>query len=336
MLILMMIGLGVGISSAVTPILLSEIASDENRGTITTLNQLFITLSIFVAAMISYGFVKYVNHGWQYVLALGGCVPSLIFILFQVMIPESPKWLVTQNRLEEARLILLRLRSISICTQTQINDMVEQEIQSMLLELDEGKNSVKSTNQSSIGKSNDSNNPILLNSNDDYSLNNTNSSSSIDNKQVEWRDVLIYKKSLIIGCGLMFFQSMTGINTVIFYSTTIFGYAGFDNSILATALVCFINFSSTFICTYIIDYFGRKQLLRWGVYVMLVSLIVLSSVLIQGSSGPTSGLIAVITVLVYIIGFAFGLGAVCWVVMSEIMPTNLRAKAMSLFLSINW
>jgi len=41
-------------------------------------------------------------------------------------------------------------------------------------------------------------------------------------------------------------------------------------------------------------------------------------------------------VLTFMIGFAMGLGAVVWVLMSEIMPTKLRAKAMSLFLSINW
>lgn len=41
-------------------------------------------------------------------------------------------------------------------------------------------------------------------------------------------------------------------------------------------------------------------------------------------------------VLIFVIGFAVGLGAVVWVLMSEILPTKLRAKAMSLFLSINW
>lgn len=42
---------------------------------------------------------------------------------------------------------------------------------------------------------------------------------------------------MVIGCGLMFSSAMSGINTVIFYSSTIFGFAGFDEAILATAAV---------------------------------------------------------------------------------------------------
>jgi hypothetical protein len=51
---------------------------------------------------------------------------------------------------------------------------------------------------------------------------------------------------MVIGCGLMFFSAMSGINTVIFYSSTIFGFAGFDEAILATAAVGgFENLSSS-------------------------------------------------------------------------------------------
>ena len=71
---------------------------------------------------------------------------------------------------------------------------------------------------------------------------------------------------------------------------------------------------------------------------MLAALLVLSMVLWFGNDmgDQTQGIIAVLAVLVYVIGFAGGNGAVCWTVMSEVMPTRLRAKAFSLFLSINW
>lgn len=59
-------GLGVGIESVVVPVLLSEIASDATRGTITTMHQLFLTVGIFMASVCGYGFVMYVEHGWQY------------------------------------------------------------------------------------------------------------------------------------------------------------------------------------------------------------------------------------------------------------------------------
>lgn len=82
-------GIGVGTASSVPSVLLAEIATDETRGTITTLHQvkqlwapflwavrrltsyrlsqLGITTGIFFASILGYGMVTYVNHGWQYI-----------------------------------------------------------------------------------------------------------------------------------------------------------------------------------------------------------------------------------------------------------------------------
>lgn len=60
-------GFGVGLESVVVPVLLSEIATADTRGTITTLHQLQITFGIFIAGIVGYGFVENVNHGWVYV-----------------------------------------------------------------------------------------------------------------------------------------------------------------------------------------------------------------------------------------------------------------------------
>lgn len=61
---------------------------------------------------------------------------------------------------------------------------------------------------------------------------------------------------------------MTGINSVVFYSTTIFGLAGFSQSIIGTALFGITNFCMTFVATYLIDKMGRKVLLLGGTYTM--------------------------------------------------------------------
>ena len=58
-------------------------------------------------------------------------------------------------------------------------------------------------------------------------------SSQTDGKEeATWEEVFNYRPGTMIGCGLMFFQAMTGINSVTFYSTTIFGLAGFSQSII--------------------------------------------------------------------------------------------------------
>lgn len=161
------------------------------------------------------------------------------------------------------------------------------------------------------------------------------SKSSEQNATVSWREVFSSRRGIIIGCMLMFIQAFTGINTVVFYSTTIFGFAGFKQAILATSSFASVNFLATIFSAYIIDIYGRKILLFSGTCIMCVALVILSAALLSDDSSNT-GLFAVMAVLLYVFGFAIGLGAVVWVMMSELIPTRSRSKAVSLFLTINW
>lgn len=102
---------------------------------------------------------------------------------------------------------------------------------------------------------------------------------------------------------------------MIFYSTTIFGFAGFNESILATASVGLVNVATTIVSARLVDQWGRKTLLMLGTTIMTVALFALSIDLWAGNGmGQTAqGAIAVIAVLVFVFGFAIGLGAVAWV-----------------------
>jgi MFS family permease len=64
-------GFGVGMESVIVPVLLSEMAAADTRGTITTLHQLQLTLGIFVCGIVGYGFVTYADHGWVYIQVRG-------------------------------------------------------------------------------------------------------------------------------------------------------------------------------------------------------------------------------------------------------------------------
>jgi len=160
--------------------------------------------------------------------------------------------------------------------------------------------------------------------------------SAESNAAVSWKEVFVSKRGVVIGCMLMLIQAFTGINTVVFYSTTIFGFAGFKQAILATSSFASVNFLATIFSAYIIDIYGRKILLFCGTCTMCVALVILSASLLSSSDSNSSGLVAVFAVLLYVFGFAIGLGAVVWVMMSELIPTRSRSKAVSLFLTINW
>ena len=103
-------GLGVGIESVVVPVLLSEIASPDTRGTITTLHQLMITFGIFVAGLLGFAFVNYVSSGWVGVQAMIA-IPAVLMLVCMPLVPESPKWLLIRGKKEEAVATMKSLRS---------------------------------------------------------------------------------------------------------------------------------------------------------------------------------------------------------------------------------
>lgn len=140
-----------------------------------------------------------------------------------------------------------------------------------------------------------------------------------------------------IGLLMMFFSAMTGINAVIFYSTTIFANAGVSEPILCTIAVDILNVILTMLSGYLVDKLGRKILLITGTWIMFTSLVLLGFVLLFLYKIETlRTVVSILGVLTYVCGFAIGLGAVQWVVVSEVVKTRLRSKAYSLFVTTNW
>lgn len=127
---------------------------------------------------------------------------------------------------------------------------------------------------------------------------------------------------MIIGSGLMFFSAFTGINSIIGYSSDIFLYAKVESAFLATVSVNAVNVIATIVSIGLVDKFGRTILLKISCATMMITLATLSFDLLyleKVASESIIGPIAVACVLIYMAGFAIGVGAVCWVVMNEIM-----------------
>ncbi len=145
---------------------------------------------------------------------------------------------------------------------------------------------------------------------------------------------------LLIGIGMMFMQICTGINTIIYYTATIFTAAGFTNTLsalYATIGVGFVNFFMTFIAILFTDKLGRKPLLYAGLSGMTVSLFVLGgSFYLIDTLGENLKWIAVSSVVIYIACFAFSLGPIGWIIISEIMPLKIRGLAMSICTMANF
>ncbi|MYL37429.1 sugar porter family MFS transporter [Halobacillus litoralis] len=97
------LGLAVGGSTAIVPVYLSEMAPTDSRGALGSLNQLMITIGIVLAYLVNYAFVPV--EGWRWMLGLAA-VPAVVLAVGVMFMPESPKWLLKQNREKEARKVM--------------------------------------------------------------------------------------------------------------------------------------------------------------------------------------------------------------------------------------
>ncbi|XP_046825430.1 facilitated trehalose transporter Tret1-like isoform X2 [Vespa crabro] len=147
-------------------------------------------------------------------------------------------------------------------------------------------------------------------------------------------------KPILISLGLMFFQQMSGINAVIFYTVQIFKDAGstVDENI-STIIVGIVNFLSTFIAAAVIDKLGRKMLLYISGVSMVITLVSLGSYFYI-NTGDTDvsniGWIPLISLIIYVIGFSLGFGPIPWLMMGEILPARIRGTAASIATAFNW
>ncbi len=149
-------------------------------------------------------------------------------------------------------------------------------------------------------------------------------------------------KVLIVGVLLQVFQQLVGINMMIYYSPTIFGYAGIKG-LLAALTVPTVNMLFTFPAIHLVEKWGRKKLLYVGAITMLITMVAagvafqsLGPVSDPAMVGGTPKAVLLVSAILYIFGFAVSWGPVVWLVCSEIFPLEGREIGMTITTMVNW
>lgn len=277
-----LVGLAVGIVNFIVPLYLSEVAPKQMRGTLVSLYQWAITAGILFSYVINGAFASAV-YNWRWML-FAGVVPGIVLLVGMSFLGDTPRWLVSKNRDEEAKKIYRKIEP------SENADVAVAEI--------------KETLKTEGGS----------------------------DKKIRFKKWMIMP--FVVGIGIMFAQICTGINTIIYYAPTIFKIAGFDsnaNAIYATAGIGLINFLMTIIAIFFTDKLGRKPLLYVGLTGVMLSLLGLGCAFHFASVlGASLKWVAVGSLAFYIICFAFSLGPVGWIIVSEVFPLKIRGLAMSL------
>lgn len=138
-------------------------------------------------------------------------------------------------------------------------------------------------------------------------------------------------KPLLVSLYLMIFEQISGFNAIIFYTNDIFIASGRNvDSHLATIIVGIIQVLATIVSTVLVDKAGRRILLLFSEIVMAVALFAFSGFFyIQKYSSTATVYISwlpILSLCVFVIAFAIGIGPLSWTIMSEILPPNAKGN----------
>jgi len=141
---------------------------------------------------------------------------------------------------------------------------------------------------------------------------------------------------------------------VLYFATDIFKDAGFsDTAALSSVGVGLVKLLATLLSVWRVDQFGRRQLLFWGIGLMIVALALLSLAFAFRSCTdhtkyldecpedeiqlPRSWAIATLIALgMYVSGYQIGFGPISWLMISEVFPLSVRGSAMSTAAMVNF
>jgi SP family arabinose:H+ symporter-like MFS transporter len=143
-----------------------------------------------------------------------------------------------------------------------------------------------------------------------------------------------FRRPLLLGIMLAGLQQISGITPLFSFLPEIFRSAGTATSdaFFQSVLVSLINLLFTLFALWLVDRAGRKTLILAGTTLQFISLVLVGWFYhIHGS-----GLAILILVMSFVAGHAFGNGVACWVIISEIYPTKVRGRGMSIATTALW
>ncbi|QDZ23279.1 MFS general substrate transporter [Chloropicon primus] len=274
-------GVGIGIASSLVPLYISEVSPKNLRGSLGSVNQLTICLGIVLGLLAN---LVYAPHQWRAMFGIAAVPGALLALLAATFLPETPAFLASRGKVDEAEKQALRLWGES--RDVEVND-------------------VESSKPAEGG------------------------GESIFSKA--------YRKVLVVSVLMFVFQQMSGINSIVFFSSSMFHDIGVQNPAVASLIVGLVNLVGTMFTGYLVDRAGRKQLMQVSYGGMALTLGVLSVVSSSGLSHslPFAPLVILASILAYMFSFALGAGAIPGMYVSEI-GGDCRAQASSVAFTTHW
>ncbi|KAK9694471.1 Bifunctional purine biosynthesis protein PurH [Basidiobolus ranarum] len=288
-----LIGLGSGTSTVVGPIYIAESSTIRYRGAMGTLLQVSIALGILISQITGLGLATVPL--WRVLFGL-----TIVFAGIQMFLlafcPETPRYLLSKNRVIEARKSLQKLRK-GCYIENEFDDMVSGV---------QGDGSEHSLNASKSGTLRERMSDIMS---DEY-----------------------VRKMLFIGMGLHIAQQLSGVNGVTLYSTLMFRQTiGPELAPYMTICIAALNVILNLCSSMLIDKSGRRPLLLISTGGMFVSCLLL----IIGDMADLV-VLNTVSVFLYTSSFSIGSATIPFMIIAELVPTWAAGIVVSIATSTNW
>ncbi|KAL3421588.1 hypothetical protein PVAG01_08034 [Phlyctema vagabunda] len=290
----LVVGFGVGSAAMIVPLYIAEVAPAKYRGRMIGLDNMSIT----GGQLISYGIgaaLAHVAHGWRAMVGLGA-VPAIVLACLLPFCPESPRQLIYHDKPEDAA------RVIQLIFPHGTAEQVQQKVQHITLWVEASKDLKQ-------GKSN------------------------------WWLLKQLYIipsnfRALVAGCGLMAISQLSGFNSLMYYSSTLFGLVGFKNPVAVGTIIAATNFFFTFIYFMVVDKFGRRRVLlstMWGMALFLALAAVAfhwipinHDLTLATNKVEWPAYVVLVCMVLFVAFYSSGIGNMAWV-SSEFFPMEVRA-----------
>ncbi|EJT96559.1 general substrate transporter [Dacryopinax primogenitus] len=306
-------GISVGISSTVVPVYQAEITAPSIRGRIVSLQQWSITWGILIQYFIQFG-CSYIDGVASFRIPWGlQMIPAIVLSVGMLAFPESPRYLLDNDRGEEALQILADLHGKG----NQNDELVQLEYHEIVLQIEmerkEGPKAWKDMFAPGIFRR------VFL-------------------------GMTLQMWSQLTGMNVMMYYI-----TYVFAGA---GLTGRRANLIAASVQYVLNMVFTVPSFWAIDWWGRRPLLLTGTGLMSFFLFLVGGLqggygeiqyvadagsnqwVIVGNSSVTYGII--VCSYLFVVSFSFTMGPVSWTYPSEIFPMKVRAKAVSWSTAANW
>ncbi|MDM7854485.1 sugar porter family MFS transporter [Cellulomonas alba] len=303
-----MSGIGIGIASVMAPAYIAEISPASIRGRLGSVQQLAITIGIFVALLSDQLLQNAAGdpandlwwgmEAWRWMFFVGA-VPAAVYGIIALSIPETPRYLASVGKDEDALVVLNETLSAEENPDTHLAQIKKR--------IADDRENAKhaSLRGPRFG---------LL--------------------PVVW-----------VGILLSVFQQFVGINVIFYYSTTLWQAVGFskDDSFTYSTITSVTNVLVTFIAIALVDKVGRRPLLLIGSVGMALSLGTVALAFTQSTGSGDNvtlpdpwGVIALVAANLFVVFFGATWGPLVWVLLGEMFPNRIRAAALGVAASAQW